>query len=72
MERDKIDIIERKRKRALKNPEKRRKNRKQVKPETSETVEEAAEEKSEAWVRELYYFVKEKQDGRERVDRILS
>ena len=48
MERDKNIIIERKQKRALKNPEKRRKNRKQTKPESSETVETAAEEKSEA------------------------
>ncbi|ACN84507.1 hypothetical protein BHWA1_02048 [Brachyspira hyodysenteriae WA1] len=41
MEKDKGAPIERKKKRALKNPEKRRKHRKQAKPES-------AEEKSEA------------------------
>ena len=46
VERDKKDIIERKGKRPLKNPEKRRKNRKQAKAESSEPVK--VEEKSEA------------------------
>lgn len=46
MERDKNIIIERKQKRPLKNPEKRRKNRKQAKAESSEPVK--VEEKSEA------------------------
>lgn len=47
VERDKKDIIERKGKRPLKNPEKRRKNRKQAKAESSEPVKKV-EEKSEA------------------------
>ena len=47
VERDKKDIIERKGKRPLKNPEKRRKNRKQAKAEFSEPVKKV-EEKSEA------------------------
>ena len=46
VERDKKNIIERKGKRPLKNPEKRRKNRKQAKAESSEPVK--VEEKSEA------------------------
>lgn len=47
MERDKGAPIDRKQKRPLKNAEKRRKNRKQVKTESSEPVEKT-EEKSEA------------------------
>lgn len=47
IERDKGAPIDRKQKRPLKNAEKRRKNRKQVKTESSEPVEKT-EEKSEA------------------------
>lgn len=47
MERDKGAPIDRKQKRPLKNAEKRRKNRKQVKTESSEPIEKT-EEKSEA------------------------
>lgn len=47
IERDKGAPIDRKQKRPLKNAEKRRKNRKQVKTESSEPIEKT-EEKSEA------------------------
>ena len=43
MERDKGIPLERKKRRALKNPEKRRKHRKQAKHESSENVDDKSE-----------------------------